>query len=465
MIFGARPRPLHEFLSSRYQSLSTKSSHAKVRDIAIRYAVLTALLSRGGGTALQLVAMPFVVRQLGLVAFGEYSTAVAAFSWVLLGETVIGQAMVGRLVLSARTEDANAATAAICTGLATAGLLASIVGVLFSITWVAMALMQKWTIEKGTIILYIAAGLISVFKLFLTVTSRARSAFQQTHVDNVYNALANVGSFAAVFLLLPLSPKPSTLLLVLFLPPLAAQLASAVQMFATNTLLTGVFRVDLVMAREFLGESWWLFLGQIGIMSERQLPLIVFSLASYSAIAAQYAIAIQLTLMAASPVTMITIPLIPAMTHAMHNDDHSWWVRRVRVLDRIITIGGCITMVFALLKGPAVLHLLFGSAEIFSGFECAALTGWIMAVLSALIYFSVLMAKGEAAFLGKSSCVKGCVFALLGFLAFTHQGFGGLFTLGMILTWVITREPWRRRVRALELLYLRRIGTLPLSRG
>jgi O-antigen/teichoic acid export membrane protein len=412
--------------------------------------VLTGLLSKGGGVILQLVAMPFAIRQIGLVAFGEYATALAAFGWVLLGETVVGQAMVRRIVASIKNKDASAVTSAICTGLATVGFLAAMATVLFCTVFIAWMFIQKRAIEEGVFRLYIAAGLTAVLKLFLTVTARARSAFQQTHVDNAYNALANIVSLAAVFLLLPVWPTPLTLLLALFLPPIAAQMVSAIQMFVANPLLDGALRVDLATARKFLGESWWLLLGQIGTMCERQLPLVVFSLASLSGAAGQYAIAMQLILIAASPLVMITTPLMPAIADAMHSDDHHWWARRVRLLDRIITAGGCITMVLALFQGPAFLHLLFGSKEILSAFECVTLAGWIMAILSALIYFSVLMARGEVSLLGKTLCVQGCIFTLLSAPAFLLLGFGGLFSLGMVLTLFITREPWRRRVVAFE---------------
>ena len=120
------------------------------------------------------------------------------------------------------------------------------------------------------------------------------------------------------------------------------------------------------------------------------------------------------------------------------------------MLDCMITAGGSITMVLALFQGPAFLHLLFGSKAVLSAFACAALVGWRMAILSALIYFTVLMAMGEVSLLGKTLCVQGCIFALLSAPAFLLLGFGGLFSLGMILAVFITRQPWRRRVVAFE---------------
>ena len=442
--------PSKAITSSPCQRVTPQSSSAEARDLAVRRAVLTGLLSKGGGVVLQLLAIPFAIRQMGMVAFGEYATAIAAFSWILLGETVVGQAMVRKIVVSIRTRDASAVTSAFYTGVATVGILAAVASVIVCAVVVAWVTTKDQAVDGRVLTLYFAAGVTAVLKLFLTVTARARSAFQQTHVDNIYNALANAASLAAVFLMLPVWPQPLTLLVAIFVPPLAAQSISAVQMFATNPLLGGAFRFEFAMAREFLGESWWLLLGQIGTMCERQLPLIVFTLASLPAAVGQYAIAMQLILMAASPVVMITAPLMPAVADAMHSNDHHWWVRRVHALDRTITAGGLITMVLALFQGPAFLNLLFGSKVMLSALACAALAGWIMTLLSALIYFSVLMARGEVSLPGKALCVQGCLFALLGTPVFLFAGFGGLFALGMILTTLITREPWRRRVRLLE---------------
>lgn len=442
--------PSQVISSTPCQRVTPQSSSARARDLAVRHAVLTGLLSKGGGVVLQLVAIPFAIRQIGLVAFGEYATAIAAFSWILLGETVVGQAMVRRIVAGIRVKDASAITSAFYTGLATVGFLAAVASVIVCAAVVAWVAIKDQGVGGHIVTLYFAAGLTAVLKLFLTVTARARSAFQQTHVDNVYNALANAISLAAVFLMLPVWPQPLTLLLAIFVPALAAQSISALQMFVTNPLLRGAPRFEFAMAREFLSESWWLLLGQIGTMCERQLPLIVFTVASLPAAVGQYAIAMQLILMAASPVVMITAPLMPAVADAMYRDDHNWWVRRVRVLDRIITAAGCGTMVLAVFQGPAFLNLLFGPKVMLSAFACAALAGWIMTLLSALVYFSVLMARGEVSLPGKALCVQGCLFALLGMPAFLFAGFGGLFALGMILTTLITREPWRRRVRLLE---------------
>lgn len=429
--------------------MSPQSSSARARDFAFRHAVTTGLLSKGGGVVLQLVAMPFAIREIGLVAFGQYATAIAAFSWVMLGEALVGQAMVRRIVAGVQNSDTRSVTEAVYTGLATAALFAAIVGVIVCTCVAVWVIITARSVDWAGSTLYFAAGLAAVLKLILGVTARTRSALQQTHLDNIYNAFANLVSLAAVFFLLPTWPNALILLLVLFIPTLAAQTVSAIHMFVANPILGGAARIDFAMACEFLGESWWLLLGQIGTMCERQLPLVVFSLASLTSAAGQYAIAMQLILMAASPLVMITTPLMPAIVDAMHSKDHLWWVKRVRLLDRGIILTGCVTIVFAFFYGPAFLHLLFGPKKIFSAFACAALCGWVTAILSALIYYCVLIAKGEASLLGKTLCLQGFFFAALSAPAFLHLGFEGLFMLGMALTALITRQRWVRRVGVL----------------
>jgi O-antigen/teichoic acid export membrane protein len=430
------------------RSASALSEDRRKKDAALRSAIATGLAAKGTGVALQLLAIPFAIRHLGLEGFGQYATAVALFSWIALCETVVGQSMVRKLVAAIRNTDADQTTSISFTGAITVSAAAVTLGALVA---GAIAL---WSIFSGGMEypvgpLYIAAGCIAVLRVVVAIAGRVRSAFQQTHIDNTFSLVANLAAMVAVFIAMTYKPSPLTLLLAVSLPPLFFQMVSGWLIFSNNPLLQGQKTFLPEIARELVSEGKWISLAQIGTILERQVPLVIFALASAPALAGQYAIAMQLLLMAAGPVIMITVPLMPAVADSMHSGDNAWWSKRIDLLIKAILFVGITGIASALVIGPATLSLVFGVDHLFTPASCGFLAAWITAIVAANCYYCVLMAVGQVSHLGVQLLAQGILFVLLGAPTFIMGGLTSVFALGLILTTICTLLPWKQQAKIL----------------
>lgn len=415
----------------------------------LQVAVSTGALAKLSGVFVQLAAIPFAVRQMGLEAFGQYAFAIALFSWVFLLDAVWGQALVRKTVAAINRSDASAVTSLVFTAFAATAAFVSGGAALLVVIGGAWILLGGQTGIEGGITLFVASGCIACVRMLLAVVARARAAFQQIHVENLLALAANCVAITAVFVCVRIWPTPLALLLAVFVPPVLAQLVSGLILYRSNPLLHGRLVFDKTMARSLLSEGRWLSLGQVGVIMERQVPIIVFTLLAMSQMGGQYAVAMQLMTMSASVLIIMTTPLMPAIAEAMHSGDTEWWVSRVRSIDRVVICAGVAGSIGAILIGQELLSALFGVSDLFSRSALGALAVWVAAMLSALCYYSVLMAAGRAEQIGKRLFAYGLSFLVLGAPAFLSTGFVGVFVVGALLTLLCTRGPWARETRRL----------------
>lgn len=432
--------------------MHTIKSHSpqQARDQRLRTAVSTGGLARVSGVAVQLVAIPYAVQQIGVEAFGQYAFAIALFSWASLLDSIWGQALVRRVVEAVNRSDRDEVTSIVYTAfIATAFFVAC--GAVFllggTVLWIQLG---GTTVSNNMSLLVVVAGAAAALKMLFAILTRARAAFQQLHVENILLLAFNCIAVAVVFFVVGKFPSALSLLLAISVPALIAQLVSSVLLYRGNQLLQGRMSFSKAVARELLTEGRWLSLGQIGVILERQAPIIMFTLLAMPEFAGQYAIALQMIAMSASILLMVTVPLMPAVADAINLGDTGWWSMRVRWLDRCVLSAGAVGTVLAVFVGKDALTLLFGITDAFTPTGLGVLALWITMTLSAFCYYTVLIAAGRAELVGKQSFVYGVLFLAVGTPAFMVFGFTGLFAIGAVLSLLCTRRPWKSQSEKLK---------------
>jgi O-antigen/teichoic acid export membrane protein len=416
----------------------------------LRAALSTGALAKISGIAVQLVAIPYAVRKMGVEAFGEYALAIALFSWVSLLDIVWGQALVRKTVAAINRAAKGEVTSLIFTALVATAFFVVCGAVLLAGAGALWIMLSGTTLSATSLALIVVSGTVAALRILLSIAARARAAFQQLHIDNLLLLAANLAAVAGVFIVMGVSPSPLGLLLTLFVPALLAQLASGILLYKKNNLLHGRLQFDRSMARTLLSEGRWLALGQVGVMLERQVPIILFALFAMPQLSGQYAVALQLVSISAGALLMVTVPLMPAIADAMHSGETGWWSMRVRWLDKVVLLVGATGVVMAFFFGQEALRVLFGVSEAFTPIGMAALALWITLMLSALCYYTVLMAAGLAEVVGKQLFTYGSLFITCAIPVFVMIGFSGVFVLGSLLTFTCTLIPWKRRSRMLQ---------------
>ena len=419
------------------------------RDRALTSAVSTGLLSKGGAVALQLLAIPFAIRQLGLDAFGQYAAAIALFSWAGIVEGLVGQSVIRKLVPAVQRRDADAVSSIAFTAATV------MIGATLAVIWAAVVVFGTLSFFSAgghpdwDYILVVAAALVAALRVMLAITSKVRAAFQQLHIENSLTAAANLVAAILVFAVLSYQPSPIALLLSMSVPALLAQLLNAWLLRTNSALLQGSMHFDPETARELTSEGGWLTLGQVGMLLERQLPVVLLSVWGLAELSGKYAVAVQITLMAAAPVLMFTIPFMPSVADAIAAGHDSWWQKRLAFIHALTVVLGLLGVAVASVFGPQLLNFVFGQGEFFTHSACAALAAWIAAILAANGYYAVMCAGGKMRLLGVSMFVEGMCFVVLGSVAFFLFGFVGVFLIGAAVTMCCTYVPWRVACRSL----------------
>jgi O-antigen/teichoic acid export membrane protein len=413
------------------------------RERALRNAVATGILARGGGIAVQLLAIPFAIRQLGLDAFGQYAAAVALFSWAGIVEGLFGQSVIRKLIVAVQGRDADAVSSIAFTAavLMVGGTLIVIGGLAAVIVAVSLGSDKGFLGQDSNLLL--AAALVASLRVMLAIASKIRAAFQQLHIENLLTAGASLVAAILIFACLSYKPSPMALLLSISVPALLAQLVSAWLLRASGALLQGTMCFDLQTARELLVEGGWFTLGQVGLLMERQLPVVLLSVWGLAELSGKYAVAVQIIMMATAPLLMLTIPFMPAVADAIAAGHDSWWRKRLVLIHALTVLLGLLGVAVAAVFGPQLLNLVFGQGEFLSHSACVALAAWIAVIFAANGYYAVMCAAGKIRLVGVSMFVDGICFVMLGYVAFVLFGFAGVFALGAVTTACCMYLPWR----------------------
>jgi len=419
------------------------------RDRALTSAVSTGILSKGGAVALQLLAIPFAIRQLGLDAFGQYAAAIALFSWAGIVEGLVGQSVIRKLVPAVQRRDADTVSSiAFTAATVMVGATLAVMGIAVVVFGTLSFFLAGGFVDRDYS-LVAAAALVAALRVMLAITSKVRAAFQQLHIENSLTAAANLVAAILVFAVLSYQPSPIALLLSISAPALLAQFFNAWLLRTNSALLQGSMRFDRETARELSAEGGWLTLGQVGMLMERQLPVVILSLWGLAELSGRYAVAVQLILMAAAPLLMFTIPFMPSVADAIAAGHDSWWRKRLAFIHALTVVLGLLGIAVAGVFGPQLLNLVFGQGEFFTRSACVALAAWIAAILAANGYYAVMCACGKMRLLGVSMLLEGMCFVVFGSVAFLLFGFVGVFVIGAVVTICCTYVPWRVACRSL----------------
>ncbi len=412
--------------------------------------VFTAVGAKGCGILLQILAIPYAIRVLGVEAYGVYATAAALFGWLSLLEAGLGANLVTGMVSAIARGDHAGTGMLFRLGLGITALLA------WSVALLALAGVALWqSMQEGgrgageVMPLFTAAAVLAALQLSTAAVSRARAALQQTHVNNLFGAAANLVSALLLLLLVKPGLSSVTLLLALNAPLVLAQLANGALLVAQHPEWLSWRGVDWRRGREMLRGGAWLAFAQAGVFLEREAPKLILAAATTAAVVGHYACAVQILMILAGLVVMVTTPLMPAVADAIVRGEHSWWKRRVVcILLGVIGLGAVAALVMGV-SGQRLVSWVFGETMQFSSVDLVGLAAWGTAVLLSHILYTVLIAAGRMRVVAQWQLIEGVIIVVSFALLHSKIGLGGMFWFSSATTLFVTFGPWALAVRKL----------------
>jgi O-antigen/teichoic acid export membrane protein len=410
---------------------------------------MTAVGAKGCGILLQILAIPYAVRVLGVETYGVYATAAALFAWLSLLEVGIGANLVKSMVSAIARGDEAGTGRLFQMGFGVITILA------WSLAMLALGGMWAWgTIHETrglseVMPLFAVAAVLAALQLSTAAVTRTRAALQQTHINNLYGAAANLVSALLLLLLVKPGMSSVTLLLALNGPLVLAQILNGSMLLARHSGWLTRAGIDWAQARDMLCGGSWLALAQAGVFLQREAPKLILAAVTTAAMVGHYACAVQVLMIMAGLVVMISTPLMPAVADAIERGEHLWWQKRVGLILVAVAVLGLLLGGIMALAGPRLISLAFGESMQFTVSESVGLIAWGTAVLLSHVLYTVLVAAGNLRSVAFWQLAEGIIIVVLFAALHAVVGLGGMFWLSSLVTLLVTFLPWGFRVRRL----------------
>ncbi|MEM8953989.1 MAG: oligosaccharide flippase family protein [Verrucomicrobiota bacterium] len=346
---------------------STKGTGQHRRNHAIRWAVITSLMSKAGTALLQLISIPIAIRVLGLEMFGIYSTIAMGILIVMLLQIGVGPALTHgisqALARHSRSDQQSFYTTAffIILGLATIGVM--VVSSILTTIPLPVLFGQKYAPFEDTMrpALWLGLGIVIV-QFILSHTERTREGYLEANINNAWGAAGNFLGATALALGIAHFPSIEYLLLCVFGSNALAKLGNTIHLLIKRPWLfprPSLFRPSIARHLFSDGVAFSLSSSVTALVEFNVCALIIGHLAGPATVGV-FNVLIQIDVTLAGFVIMITTPTWPAIVDALTRYDLNW-IKTAAARLRRFGAAYCLAAMAGLVAfGPSLIPLWLG---------------------------------------------------------------------------------------------------------
>ncbi len=416
-----------------------ESEHRKTRGRGLKLAALTSLASKGGNIVLQILAIPMAYGVLGGESFGVFAMISTLITFVLLSELGVGPGLTNVLAKSIANEDNHRAREAFSTaffltvGLSLLGCLA-VMGVVMAIP-VDRLFGEKFAAYADTMRSGVMLGVGIVFvKMVSSLGDRARAAYQETFITNLYGAVANLT--AGIVLVLAINRLPEVwFMIVVVNGSLAFALAiNMIHLWVHRPHLFPRWKlVDPAIAKFLLhdGLAFCASLSLAPIAKDLGLRLILGHMGG-PAVVAIFDILERLMVFVFGFVVMFTFPLWPALSDAAARRDFEW-IRQARRRLYLLALAAATLFIAGLTAfGPWAIHIWLQGELTLSRLVLFAFSIYVSVHVWHHVHHIFLAGLDSIRLVAVVVLIELPFFFLTGYLGYSWHALPGLF-LGLAL--------------------------------
>ena len=409
-------------------SFGAKSSRGK----AIRSAVLTSLLSKGGNVLLQLVAMPIAYRELGKEEFGVFGIAASLLGIIHLMQIGIGPSLTSAIARLVAADDKDGQRRYYCSAVVTVALLGIfgclVAGLVLTFVPVTTLLGSDWAPYADLVVRVCYISLAVVFIEFIFgISDQARAGYQEVHINNLWGAVGNVVAGAALAAGIFFFPTPEFMLLVVYGIPALLRGGNTIALVRKRPyLISGEGKVSYATGKELASDGVLFSVGQCVVpLSQREGGVIIAAHIGGPAAAGIFTILIQMSTLLMGFVVMFTYPLWPAVADAAARFDTAWIRNSWKRMAGFGSAYGVAVIIGMAIAGPFAIGLWLDDPD---GFTRPLLVGFAFYFACMVwnhVNYMVLLGLRElrkTAIIATSEAVVVVLCAFLGMKAFGMPG-------------------------------------------
>jgi O-antigen/teichoic acid export membrane protein len=319
------------------------TEHRARRARRLQLAVITSLLTRPLAFVISLLTIPLFIKYLGAERFGLYDSIVALTLWLSLTNAGLGLGLLNRLQDCYVSGDTTLARRYV-SSLWIAVIAISLVGLLLItlivplVDWQVVFRTSTPEAGRGTALAVWLAAAIVLVNVAISVPGSAYAAFQEMHLNNLWEALARIATLAACFavVFIPLGATTFGLSAVILASAgmaVIVRLIGVVWQLKQKPWLRPSFRLfDTHLLRITLSEGVWLFILQVATMMVFQVDKLIISNRLGAAQVTPYTVIGRVFLMAYGVFGVVMYPMWPAYGEAIRRGDLAWARRAIRLM-------------------------------------------------------------------------------------------------------------------------------------
>jgi O-antigen/teichoic acid export membrane protein len=357
-------------------------------------AVLAAVGGKGCGFILQILAIPFAIRALGVKVYGTYVTAATLFGWVALVESGIGANALRSMVKAISERDLDRLRSVVVATQTITAVLGMLFVVIAGVAFHCFAVDLGLQDPDSRHLIRVAIILCGI-QIAFAAPARIRGAYQEVHINNIFGAAASLIAAISLLAVAHYHGGAVSILIALNGPQVVMQLVNCITLCYN--------RPELLVWRSpgkndfcsLLSGGMMVSAAQSGVYLEREGPKLVLAKLDGPSSVGQYACLVQVLMIIAGFITMLTTPLLPAIADAHSAGEETWWRRRLYAIQKLVLFSGIVGMALSFWFGPWLINRLFAKAIVLSPIESIGLVFWCIIVLLSHTSFITLIAIGK----------------------------------------------------------------------
>ncbi len=337
------------------------------RSQRIKCALITSLGSKGATLLVQLVAMPIAVHALGPGLFTLYSMLNASISWIGLSNVGVGPGLAVNLASAVANQDRKTEISLFSSAFIPVSVISLIVGLVFiSISYSSFAtqifgsnyLDYSDTIQAGIAILIV----LTVSRTVLSVVESSQSGYQEQYLVNIRGMIGNFTSLLALLCVSLFRPTVVNIILAVNVPMLIAQLLNAfIFLLRRAYLIPSLKNFEWRWCKFLLGTGFVFSLaGTLGNYLNHQFTIIMVGRVLDAHTAAAFAGTMNLFLLAFGMISMVALPLWPAISDSIERHEISWLLNSYRKFLFFAMVYAFAVGITLMLFGQRILVLWLG---------------------------------------------------------------------------------------------------------
>lgn len=314
-----------------------QGSQSQHRSQRMKLAVMTSLVSKVSTALVALIAIPIAKKALGDDLFTLYGVLTTCLLWARIFTSGVGPALTIQIAAAAVHNDLKKASRLAASALLPIGgvCILLLLGALAYAQFGSIEALvgQKISYDEGSARVGIALlGVLISLQLWLGGFESIQAGYQETHFANVRQIGSNVVSLAAILFVASKAPSVNNLILAQFVPFILAQVMNTIKLLRDRPHLLPRFlhfdRVDF----KTLGADAIAYMLSGGLASylTLQFPVIFVAHQVSPAESALVVMSLSLVTQLFGMISMIIVPLRPALADAQTRGEFGWIRRAYR---------------------------------------------------------------------------------------------------------------------------------------